>query len=91
MLQTTPGKDWPLRAPSGVLAKVRSASPPVLSTACPVHFMPMQGQAGQDTSPFPTESGMTWSCLTLCDAMDYSTPGFPVRHHLPELAQIHVF
>ena len=22
--------------------------------------------------------------------MDYSTPGFPVLHHLPELAQIHV-
>ena len=30
------------------------------------------------------------SCLTLCDSMDCSTPGFPVHHHLPELAQIHV-
>ena len=30
------------------------------------------------------------SCLTLCDPMDCSTPGFPVLHHLPELAQIHV-
>ena len=28
-------------------------------------------------------------CLTLCDPMDCSTPGFPV-HHLPELAQTHV-
>ena len=27
------------------------------------------------------------SCLTLCDPMDGSTPGFPVLHHLPELAQ----
>ena len=27
---------------------------------------------------------------TLCDPMDYSTPGFPVLHHLPELAQTHV-
>ena len=26
-------------------------------------------------------------CLTLCDPMNCSTPGFPVLHHLPELAQ----
>ena len=30
------------------------------------------------------------SCPTLCDPMDCSTPGFPVLHHLPELAQTHV-
>ena len=30
------------------------------------------------------------SCLTLCNLMDWSTPGFPVLHHLPELAQTHV-
>ena len=30
------------------------------------------------------------SCLTLCDPMDCSTPGFPVHHQLPELAQTHV-
>ena len=29
-------------------------------------------------------------CPTLCDPMDCSTPGLPVLHHLPELAQIHV-
>ena len=29
------------------------------------------------------------SCLTLCDPMDCSTSGFPVLHHLPELAQAH--
>ena len=29
-------------------------------------------------------------CPTLCDSMDCSTPGFPVNHQLPELAQIHV-
>ena len=28
------------------------------------------------------------SCLTLCDPMDCSTPGFPVLHHLPEFAQL---
>ena len=27
---------------------------------------------------------------TLYDPMDYSTPGFPVPHHLPEFAQVHV-
>ena len=29
-------------------------------------------------------------CLTLCDSMDCSTPGFPVLHRLLEFAQIHV-
>ena len=30
------------------------------------------------------------SCLTLCDPMDCSTPGFPVHHQLLELTQTHV-
>ena len=29
------------------------------------------------------------SCVQLCDPMDCSTPGFPVHHHLPELAYTH--
>ena len=29
-------------------------------------------------------------CLTLCDPMDCSTPGFPVHHQLPEPTQTHV-
>ena len=29
-------------------------------------------------------------CLTLCDLMDCSTPGFPVHQQLTELAQTHV-
>ena len=33
---------------------------------------------------------VTQLCLTLCNPMDCSTPGFPVLHHLPELAQIYV-
>ena len=33
---------------------------------------------------------VTQSCSTLCDLMDCSMPGFPVLHHLQELAQIHV-
>ena len=35
-------------------------------------------------------SSVTQSCLTLCDPMDCSTPGFPVHHQLPERAQTHV-
>ena len=30
------------------------------------------------------------SCLTLCDPMDFSTPGFAVLHCLLEFVQIHV-
>ena len=30
------------------------------------------------------------SCLTLCDSMDCSTPGSPIHHQLPELAQTYV-
>ena len=33
---------------------------------------------------------VTQSRLTFYDSMDCSTPGLPVRHHLLELAQIHV-
>ena len=32
-------------------------------------------------------SSVTQSCLSFCDPMDCSTPGFPVHHQLPELAQ----
>ena len=30
------------------------------------------------------------SLPTLCDPMDCSTPGFPILHQLPELAQTHI-
>ena len=33
---------------------------------------------------------VTQSCLTLCDPMNCGTPGFPVHHQLPKLAQTHV-
>ena len=35
-------------------------------------------------------SSVAQSCLTLCDPMDCSTPGFPVHHQLSQLAQTHV-
>ena len=33
---------------------------------------------------------VTKSCLTFCDPMNCSMPGFPVLHYPPELAQTHV-
>ena len=36
-------------------------------------------------------SSVAQSCLTLCDPMNHSTPGLPVHHQLPELAQTHVY
>ena len=35
-------------------------------------------------------SSVAQLCLTLCDPMDCSIPGFPVHHHLPDLMQTHV-
>ena len=35
-------------------------------------------------------SSVTQSCQTLCDPMDFSTPGFPVHHQLWKLTQTHV-
>ena len=33
---------------------------------------------------------VTRSCPTLCNPMDFSTPGLPVHHQLPEFTQTHV-
>ena len=35
-------------------------------------------------------SSVAQSCLTLCDPMNRSMPGLPVRHQLPELTLTHV-
>ena len=34
-------------------------------------------------------SSVVQSCPTVCDPMDYSMPGFPVHHQLPQLTQTH--
>ena len=45
-------------------------------------------------APYYTSSAqfslVTQSCLTLCNPMDFSTPGFPVYHQFPEPTQTHV-
>ena len=38
----------------------------------------------------PSFSSVAQSGPTLCDIMDYSMPGLPIHHHLPELTQTHV-
>ena len=35
-------------------------------------------------------SSVAQLCLTLCNPMDCSVPGFPVHHHLLKLAQTHI-
>ena len=46
------------------------------------------------SSPLSSDCGLlllfTQSCLTVCDPMDCSMPGFPDLHRLPEPAQTHV-
>ena len=39
---------------------------------------------------FSSFQSVSQSCLTLCDPMGCSMPGFPVHHQLPELTQTHV-
>ena len=41
------------------------------------------------SSPFQFSS-VAQSCLTLCDTMEWSTPGLPFHHQLPEFTQTHV-
>ena len=43
-----------------------------------------------DNQQEPQFSSVPQLCPTLCDPVDCSTPGFPVHHQLPELAQTHV-
>ena len=40
--------------------------------------------------PFFQFSAVTQLCLTLCNPIDCSMPGFPVHHQLQELTQTHV-
>ena len=35
-------------------------------------------------------SSVAQCCLTVCNPVDFSMPGFPVLHYLPEFAQTHV-
>ena len=68
------------------------------SGACHIHFTYFQNCCHVlsalwccgKSSQFSSISSVTQSCLTLCDPMDCSMPGFPAYHQLLEPAQIHV-
>ena len=60
-----------------------SLCPPFL----PLVFSFRKGAFGGRQTEF---SSVAQLCLTLCDPMECSTPGFPVQYQLLELAQTHV-
>ena len=76
----------------------------LLLTHCTLTYNPKAGLAWKNAAslwtlpatatwnllPTRTVSSVAQLCPTLCDPMDCSTPGFPVHHQLPELAQTHV-
>ena len=73
-----------------VILKLTSQSSPAfhprsLFTSLSLHPSHSQSRA----SRIHQFSSVTQLCLTLCSPMDCSTPGFPVHHQLPELAQTH--
>ena len=43
---------------------------------------------GRDNVPLIFCRSDAKSCLTVCDPINYSTPGFPVLHYLPELLKL---
>ena len=51
------------------------------TSICPCYFLNHSSECLQVSS-------VTQSCLTLCNPMDYSTPGFPVRHQLWSLLKL---
>ena len=61
------------------------------------YFIPAFNRLDEAYPPWGGKSALlslivvvTQSCPTLCDPMNWSTPGFPVFHYLPELAQTHI-
>ena len=53
-------------------------------------WCPAFNKCSVNVSGYSPCDSVVQSCLTLCDPMDYSTPGFSVLHYRPEFAQIHV-
>ena len=68
------------------------AYPQILLTVCFVQqtFLFQRNQTLNSFMDWSQFSSVAKSCPTLCDPMDCRTPGFPVQHQLPELAQTHV-
>ena len=54
------------------------------------HMLEMAKQKQSQFSAILVLNSGAQSCPTLCDPMDCSTPGLPVHHQVPEIAQAHV-
>ena len=53
-------------------------------------FLSLSSSIHSPSAPSVQFSSVSQSCPTFCDLIDCSSPGFPVHHQLPELAQTHV-
>ena len=80
-----PGQ-WPPRTEVGELVRLFR----LMSQKVPGYFASvrrlLQFDHSFSTSTKPSVSLVAQTCLTLCNPMDCSMPGFPVHHHLQELA-----
>ena len=72
---------------SSLLSAMRVVSPAYLRLLIFLPAIFISACARKSISEF---SSVTQSCLTLCDPMGCSTPGFPVHHQFLELTQTHV-
>ena len=75
------------------------AAPASLSWSCPfllLQQIPRSSYIQMAPTPLPPHSHVCMgarlcqSCPTLCHSTNYSIPGFPVLHYLPELAKTRV-
>ena len=82
----------PLPSPQVLTAPAERASPGGWIPSQRVTTEPGREQArvGARARPLPAVVVVQSSCTRVCDPMDCSTPGFPVLHHLPELAPTRV-
>ena len=67
----------------------------ILPTVCPnyllnIIFPSLRVSSNEEGTLSVQISSVDQSCLTFCNPMDCSTPGFTVHHQLPALAQTHV-
>ena len=89
-----PGSFFLSRETCALLAYPVSGSPAPLPPAAAFGSLGREGRKGvlpvEPLQNPPHFSSVTQSCPALCDPMDCSTPGFPVHHQLPQLAQTHV-
>ena len=66
---------------------------PVIHWEKLAHFLlkpPSFPRLSASLAPFSSVGSVAQSCLTLCDPMERSTPGFPVHPQPPEFTQTHV-